>query len=92
MTSITDIGLQTGCCFAWIRIDTKDPSVSGGRLRVMLPIAKAKRVHTIMKNLIEEDELRSTCLCGSRSILLVQLTSNRSPVGLRGGKELEEML
>jgi hypothetical protein len=59
MSSVTDVGLVTGCCFAWLRVDTKDPSVKSGHVRVMLTLSTAKRMHAIIKNLIEEDELRS---------------------------------
>jgi len=71
ISSVTDVALSTGCCFAWLVIDTKDPSVVGGKLKVMVTLSAAKRIHTVVKNLVEEDELK---------------------MGLRGGKELEELL
>ena len=59
ISSVTDVALSTGCCFAWLVIDTKDPTVPGGKLKVMLTLSAAKRVHSIVKNLVEEDELKS---------------------------------
>ena len=58
ISSITDLQLVTGCCFAWVYIDTKDPSVKGGKIKVMLTIKDATKVHGTVKNLWEEDQLK----------------------------------
>ena len=62
ISSIRDVGMVTGCCFAWMVIDTKDPSIPGGKLKIMLTLDTAKRVYAVLKNLIEEDELKSELL------------------------------
>ena len=59
ITSITDVGMETGCCWARIVFDTKDPSVQGSKLKVLLRLWKAKKVFKLVKNLMEEDELKS---------------------------------
>lgn len=59
ISSISDLQLVTGCCFAWVIIDTNDPSVQGGTIKVMLTIDDANKVHGTIKNLWEEDQLKS---------------------------------
>ena len=58
ITSIRDVEIDVGCCLASVTVFTMDPTVRGGRFRMLLDIPTAKRVHATVRNLWEEDQLR----------------------------------
>lgn len=59
ISSFSDVELEKGCCLATVVIGTKDPAFPSGVIRVQLNEAEARRVVIILRNLWEEDELRS---------------------------------
>jgi len=58
LTTIKDMTLDLGLIWGYVYVQTSDPSVKDGAIRMKLTRGRARLVHQTIKNLWEEDQLK----------------------------------